>query len=173
MPPARCSSGGCLSYYPAVFRLQWQGLPCAPAAACRALGRQAPGTLETGLSLSLRLLPQAPTGFSLVQTGCPDQEGFVLGWSLTPHCGALGSGKQQQPKDPTRTSRRMLSFRRGFPAWRETHFAAASQQGFGRSLSRVREDVLWESWCLLGLAFPGPRFAPFAPAASTTSGDVA
>ena len=75
LPPARCSSKSWLSYLTSVSRLQCQELPCAPGAVCPALPRQAPGTLVTGLSLSLRLLPQLPTRFSLGQKGFPGKDG--------------------------------------------------------------------------------------------------
>ena len=44
----------------------------------------------------------------------------------------------------------MLSQR--FSAWHEPNFTAASSARLW-SFCRVREEELWESWCLLGLAF--------------------
>ena len=74
----------------------------------------------------------------------------------------LGSGQQQQqPAEPTLISQQMLCFYSGFGLGANRTSLLLSQQGFGRSLCRVREEELRESWCLLGLAFLGSMCAPW------------
>ena len=70
-------------------------------------------------------------------------------------------GKQQkQPTEPTLISQRLLCFRRGFQLGANRTSLLLPQQGFGRSLCHGREEEPRESWCLLGLAFPGSKFTP-------------
>ena len=57
-------------------------------------------------------------------------------------------------------SQRLLCFRRGFQLGANHTMLLLRQQGFGRSLCRHREEETRESWCLLGLAFLGSKFAP-------------
>ena len=63
----------------------------------------------------------------------------------------LGSGKQKQPAEHF-SANAVLSQRLWLGA--NSTSLLLLQQGF----SRVREEALWESWCLLGLAFPGSMF---------------
>ena len=46
------------------------------------------------------------------------------------------------------------------------------QKGFGCSLCRLREEEPRESWCLLGLAFPGSKFTPWIHRARPNSADT-
>ena len=78
------------------------------------------------------------------------------------HC-AANTRQRQAPRAAHRTdsdSPATPCFRRGFQLGANRTSLLLPQQGFGRSLSRVREE-LRESWCLLGLAFPGSMIAPW------------
>lgn len=46
------------------------------------------------------------------------------------------------------------------------------QKGFGCSLCRGREEDPRESWCFLGLAFPGSKFTPGVHRAMPNSADT-
>ena len=70
-----------------------------------------------------------------------------------------GSGKQQQPAEHF-SANAVISQRLWLGA--NSTSPLLPQQGF----SRVREEELLESWCLLGLAFPGSMFASWVPPAS-------
>ena len=67
---------------------------------------------------------------------------------------------EEEPAEPTLSSKRLVFFPRGFQLGTNRIWLLLPQQGFGRSLGRGREEKPRESCCLLGLAFPGSKFAP-------------
>ena len=77
-----------------------------------------------------------------------------------------GSGKQQQPAEHF-SANAVLSQRLRLGA--NSTSLLLPPQGF----SRVREEELWESWCLLGLAFPGSMIAFWVHSARPNYADTA
>ena len=78
----------------------------------------------------------------------------------------------EEPAEPTLISQRLLCFPKGFQLGANRTSLLLSQQGFGCSLCRGRVEKPRESCCLLGLAFPGSKFAPGVHLAKPNEADT-
>ena len=121
------------------------------------------GTEGTGVSPFGRLVAQARPRFCLGQKGGPGKEALTPGLFLLERTRTLRCGNQQQPTDPTRIAQRTLSFRRDFRPEADSASLLLPHSGFGRSVSRVREEVLRESRCFLCLVARGKVSEPGFP----------
>ena len=121
------------------------------------------GTEGTGVSPFGRLVAQARPRFCLGQKGVPGKEALTPGLFLPERTRTLRCGNQQQPTVPTRIAQRTLSFRRGFRPEADGGSLLLPHSGFGRSFSRVREELLRESRCFLCLVARGQVSEPGFP----------